>query len=196
MFEDCKLLIAVVGASVVFCVHRLATSLKICRRFFLCAILQLAFGFPIVWWLSVFIWGRNEGIFFLYHDGPTSFKYRTTFALPTKNSKVVAKLRRNTDLEPPLPLQYLSTIFRSAITPASQQIRKRTTLRWGRRCSHYSAAKRQQFWWPVNTATVSLQSENVLPGRWILSVVYCRPIFFSCCSGCSADQSQLPVRII
>ena len=71
----------------------------------------------------------------------------TCVALPTKKTKIGAKLCRNTDLEPPLPLQYNRTIFRSsAIIPASQLVRNRATLRWGLRCSHYSVDKRQQDW--------------------------------------------------
>ena len=43
----------------------------------------------------------------------------------------------------------------SAITPVTPLIRKCTTRRWTLRCFHHSVAKRQQFSYPLRTATLS-----------------------------------------
>ena len=79
-------------------------------------------------------------------------------------------------------------MFRSsAITPASQPIIKRTTLRWGSwvlslQIVWQSGSKR--FSWPASTATaVSLKLENVVPGRFFFLSFscYCCGHFFLFC---------------
>ena len=91
--------------------------------------------------------------------------------------------RTNPRLEAPLPPFSLRTTFRnSAITPASPLIKKSTTLRLSRWCSHCSVAERQQFSCPLGTATSSLKLENVVLGSWICFFSYCGQVFFYCSS--------------
>ena len=66
---------------------------------------------------------------------------------------------------------FLRKMFRnSAATPASPLIRKSTTLRSTLWCSHYSVAKRQQFSYPLGTASLSLKMENADPALKHVSV--------------------------
>ena len=87
--------------------------------------------------------------------------------------------RTNPRLEAHLPPFFLRMTFRnSAITRASPLIKKSTTLRLSRWCSHCSVAERQQFSCPLGTATSSLKLENVVPGFWICFFSYCDQVFF------------------
>ena len=55
------------------------------------------------------------------------------------------------------------------------------------RCSHYSVAKLQQFWWSVSTANVSLKFKNVVPSLWIFLFHTVAKLFLNYCSD---DQFQ------
>ena len=109
-----------------------------------------------------------------------------------KNKTKKPILWTNILLEAPLP-QYCSctTIRNSAITPDSPLIRTFTTLRSTLCCSHHSVAKRQQFSCLLGTATLSLKSENVVPGRWIcyFSYSYCGQVSFLLLSSMSSTRT-------
>ena len=100
----------------------------------------------------------------------------------THERKLILRiLRVNPRLEAPLSPFFWRTTFRnSTITPALPLIRKFTTLRSSRWCSHFSVAKRHQFYCPllVSTATLSLKFENVFADRSIRTLSYCGRVFF------------------
>ena len=103
----------------------------------------------------------------------------TCVASPTKKKSEKPIFRTNPRLEAPLPPFFFRRTYHiSAITPASPLIEKSTTLRSSLWCSHCSVAKRQQFSCPLETATLSLKSENVVRGCWICFLSYCGQVFF------------------